>query len=185
MRQLLIKLNDLLVKIASTSITLRSILAVLILVPAAASASGIAVLEFELKDLTLNPAVAAETERVATLRPLLVDRLVEHHGILVVKNPESAKIEAEKGTGYLFERPEIAARIAREANADWIVTGRLHKASFLFVYLKAQLVSAETGAIAADFVVEIKGNQKKLTAKGTETLAVQIVDAIAQLESNN
>lgn len=153
----------------------------MLLSPSIASASTLAVLEFELKDLTLNPAIAAETERVATLRPLLVKRLVDHHKRTVFENPESAKTEAAKGTGYLFERPEIAAKIAREANAEWIVTGRLHKASFLFVYLKAQLVNADNGKIAADFVVEIKGTQKKLTAKGIETLAQQIHDALSNL----
>ncbi|MBX2879110.1 MAG: DUF3280 domain-containing protein [Granulosicoccus sp.] len=167
----------------SSVFTLVAVIWAVCIIPAAAS--GIAVLEFELKDLTLNPAIAAEKERVATLRPLLVERLIEHHSLAVVENPESALKEADKGTGYLFERPEIAARIAREAGADWIVTGRLHKASFLFVYLKAQLIDAESGAVSADFVVEIKGPQKKLTVKGVETLAQQIDDAVKVLEKNN
>ncbi|MBX2824326.1 MAG: DUF3280 domain-containing protein [Gammaproteobacteria bacterium] len=150
--------------------------------PALAQTSSVIVLEFELNDLTLNPDTVAETERTATLRPLLVAELQETHGIEVRDNPESAALQADKGAGYLFDRPAIAAEIAREAGASWVVTGRLHKASFLFVYLKAQLVNAETGAVAADFVVEIKGPQKKLTKKGVITLAVQVQEAIAVLE---
>jgi len=147
-------------------------------------AADVVVLEFDLHDLTLNPDTVAETERVATLRPLLVDELRNTHYLSVPENPDSAHVEAQKGQGYLFDRPNVAARIAQEANADWVVSGRLHKASFLFVYLKAQLIKADTGEVAADFVVEIKGPQKKLTAKGVETLAVQVNDALLQLGSH-
>ena len=50
-----------------------------------------------------------------------------------------------------------------------------------FVYLKAQLIDTRTGQIAADFVVEIKGPQKKLTKKGTEALARQISSALESI----
>lgn len=156
-------------------------LTLLLIVAQKASAGAIVVLVFELNDLTLNPNVLAETERTATLRPLLVEQLTHHHNISVIKNPASARIEAEKGHGYLFDRPAIAAKIGREAGVDWIVSGRLHKASFLFVYLKAQLINTQTSRVAADFVVEIKGPQKKLTKKGVESLALQIAAALETL----
>lgn len=148
-----------------------------------ASASTVAVLEFDLHDLTLNPDVTAETKRTAQLRGLLAERLSGTHNHKVPDNPERAAIEAAKGQGYLFDRPRIAGEIGKDVGADWVVNGRLHKASFLFVYLRAQLINTSTGAIASDFVVEIKGQQKKLTAKGIETLALQIHDAIEQLEA--
>lgn len=150
-------------------------------IPPGASAAPVAVLEFELNDLTLNPDIAAETERAASLRPLLVERLTKHHKIEVVDNPPRAAIEAEKGRGYLFDRPALAAEIGREGGAAWIVSGRLHKPSFLFIYMKAQLINTRTGRVAADFVVEIKGQQKKMTPRGIETLAGQISDALKTL----
>ena len=61
------------------------------------------------------------------------------------------------------------------------MSGRLHKASFLFVYLKAQLIDTRDAGVKADFVVEVKGWSPKLTGKGIETLAVQIDAAIRQL----
>lgn len=157
------------------------LLLLLSMIAAPASATTIAVLEFELKDLTLNPNLVAETKRTKTLRPLLVGRLTEHHDISVVENPASARIEAEKGQGYLFDRPAVAAKIGREAGVGWIVSGRLHKASFLFVYLKAQLINTKTDRIAADFVVEIKGPQQKLTRKSVETLAQQVFAALESI----
>ena len=72
--------------------------------------------------------------------------------------------------------------MARAADADWVVSGRLHKASFLFVYLKAQLIDAADGRIAADFVVEIKGWEPRLTAKGVDTLALQIDESLRTLD---
>ena len=158
-------------------------LVLLLFVPFASSAASIAVLDFELNDLTLNPNLAEETKRAATLRPLLVEQLSVHQKITVIENPASAKIEAEKGRGYLFDRPAIAAKIGREVGTAWIVSGRLHKASFLFVYLKAQLINTQTGQVAADFVVEIKGPQKKLTKKGVESLAQQIAAALEKLDA--
>ncbi len=156
-------------------------LSLLLFLPLTASAASIAVLDFELNDLTLNPNLIEETERAATLRPLLVERLSDHHNITVIENPASARIEAEKGQGYLFDRPALAAKIGREVGVAWIISGRLHKASFLFVYLKAQLINTQTGQVAADFVVEIKGPQKKLTKKGIESLAQQISAALETL----
>ena len=160
-------------------------LVLLLVAPSMVSARGVAVLEFELNDLTLNPDLSMETRRTATLRPLLVAQLAGQHGLDLVENPASAVIESGKGRGYLFDRPALAAKIGREAGADWIVSGRLHKASFLFVYLKAQLIDCNTGRMAADFVVEIKGPQEKLTKKGIESLARQISDAIDALEAGS
>lgn len=156
-------------------------LGLLLISPLVASAASIAVLEFELNDLTLNPNVVEETRRTATLRPLLVEQLTNHYNIRIIENPASARIEAEKGQGYLFDRPALAAKIGREAGVSWIVSGRLHKASFLFVYLKAQLINTQSDQVAADFVVEIKGPQEKLTKKGIESLAQQIATALETL----
>ena len=145
-------------------------------------AANLAVMEFELKDLTLNPKIKEETERAATLRPLLAERLATHHKHTVVENTSDVKIESERAVGYLFERPAVAARLGRSMGVDWVVSGRLHKGSYLFVYLKAQLIDAKSGGVKADFAVEIKGPQQKLTYKGVESLAQQINDALEQLE---
>lgn len=147
------------------------------------SASSIAVLDFHLHDLTLNPDITKETLRAASLRGLLRGELVETHKHTVPDNTDQAAKEADKGEGYLFDRPEIAAELGKSVGADWVVSGRLHKASFLFVYLRAQLINTTTGVMASDFVVEIKGPQKKLTAKGVETLALQIHEAVELLEA--
>ena len=163
--------------------TPRFLLALVLLVPTLARASDVLVLDFELNDLTLYPNVEQERERVASLRPLLVEALGSAEGITLVDLPADAGDEATKGEGYVFDRPAVAARLGRESGADWVVTGRLHKASHLFVYLKAQLIDAEDARVASDFVVEIKGWGEKLTGKGVDSLAVQIEQALGTLDA--
>ena len=141
---------------------------------AAAEGPSTLVLEFELNDLTLYPNVEQEMERVSVLRPLLVEELEVRHDRPVAALPAGAATESGHGAGYVFDRPEVAARLAREAGADTVVSGRLHKASHLFVYLKAQLIDAADARVIADYVVEIKGWGEKLTAKGVEALGVKI-----------
>jgi hypothetical protein len=137
----------------------------------------IAVLEFELNDLTLDPGNSAELERTASIKPLLEKALTEakHPTVAVDATAQGA---ADKGVGYLFDHPDAAAALGRAAGAQWVVVGRVHKASFLFVYFKAHVVNVSSGEQVADLVVEVKGPQKALTVRGVESLAKQIAEVV-------
>jgi hypothetical protein len=87
---------------------------------------------------------------------------------------------ADKGVGYLFDHADVAAALGRTAGADWVIVGRVHKASFLFVYFKVRVVKVATAEQIADLVVEVKGPQKALTAQGVESLAKQIATAVEE-----
>lgn len=141
---------------------------------------SVLVLDFELNDLTLNPATEFEEKRVKTLRPLLTEKLKDSLGYKIAQLAQDVRDEEDRGKGYIFDRPEVSAKMARAASADWVVTGRLHKASFLFVYLKSQLIDSDAN-IRADFVVEIKGWEPRLTEKGIEALALQIDESLRTL----
>lgn len=145
---------------------------------APASESTIAVLDFELYDLTLAPESAAEKERTAAIGPLLRQNLKSQYGFELVTIESDTQDVADKGTGYLFEHHDVAAQLGREASSDWVVVGRVHKASFLFVYFKALVIDTKTERPIADLVVEVKGTEKRLTEKGVESLAAQIAAAI-------
>jgi len=164
---------------------LRTLLMCLILVPplayggdaARAGNAPVAVLDFELNDLTLDPNNPEERERTASIKPLLGELLVSaSHGLVDID--ATAQRAADQGFGYLFDHADVAAALARAAGADWVIVGRVHKPSFLFVYLKAHVVNARTGELVADLVVEIKGQQQALTRRGVEKLAQQIEAAI-------
>lgn len=139
------------------------------------------VLDFELNDLTLNPDTTAEEKRASSLRPLLSSRLLLEHEHVITDLAQEQRDAEVKGKGYLFDRPKVAAKMGESAGADWVVSGRLHKASFLFVYLKAQLIDVASGSVKADFVVEIKGWEPRLTKKGVEALALQIDESLDAL----
>ena len=145
---------------------------------AAAPIPAIAVLDFELNDLTLTPGIAEELERNASIGPLLRQMLETEHGFELVAIDSDTQLAADEAFGYLFDHHDVAAELGRGSASDWIVVGRVHKASFLFVYLKAQVIDTKTDRLIADLTVEVKGPQKRLTIKGVETLARQIAAAI-------
>lgn len=139
----------------------------------------IAVLDFEVKDLTLNPTVEQEAKRAATIKPLLETMLKEQYAHDVKPLSITVQAQADKGAGYLFDRQAQAAALGSQSGADWVIAGRVHKASFLFVYFKALVINTKTSAIVAELVVEVKGPQDKLTSKGVESLALQIHDVVS------
>jgi hypothetical protein len=144
---------------------------------AAPAAGPVAVLDFELNDLTLDPANAAERERTASIKPLLEKALAAAKQSIVTVDP-AAQGAADKGVGYLFDHADAAAALGRAVGARWVIVGRVHKASFLFVYFKAHVVDVASGGQVADLVVEVKGPQKALTVRGVDSLSKQIVDVV-------
>ncbi|TAN48623.1 MAG: DUF2380 domain-containing protein [Methylococcaceae bacterium] len=134
----------------------------------------VAVLDFELNDVTLNPNIPEEIERTASIKSLLQKTLATKSGYTIVEVAPEIQKSANAGHGYLSDHHDVAAQLGRDVGADWVIVGRVHKASFLFVYLKAHVVNAKTGQLVGDLIIEIKGPQKKLTIKGVESLAEQI-----------
>jgi len=141
----------------------------------------IAVLDFELRDLTVLPGVPQEVDRTASIKPMLEEELSKA-GYKIVSIPLPAQTKANAGFGYLFDHHDIAGQLAQKYNADYVVVGRLHKPSFLFVYLMAHLVDVEQQRLVADYLSEIKGGDKKLTRKGVESLVVKLKDTFAGLK---
>ena len=136
---------------------------------------SVAVLDFELRDLTLKPGVPQEVERTASVKPMLEEEL-QKAGYTIVSIPIAAQMQATAGFGYLFDHHDIAAQLARQYHADYVLVGRLHKPSFLFIYLMAHLIDVKQQLLIADYLSEVKGGEKKLTRKGVESLVVKVND---------
>lgn len=133
----------------------------------------IAILDFELKDLTLAPGIPAEIKRTASIKPLLENEL-RSAGYRIVDIPPPAQQAANSGVGYLFEHADAAAQLGKNFGADYLLVGRLHKPSFLFAYLMGNLVKVDDGQWAGKFISESKGPNAELTVKAVESLAVKI-----------
>ncbi|MDD5461945.1 MAG: DUF2380 domain-containing protein [Methylococcales bacterium] len=142
-----------------------------------AAETRIAVLDFELKDVTLAPRIPAEISRTASIRPMLENELKES-GYEVVAIPENAQQQATAGVGYLFDHPDAAAQLGNQYGADYVLVGRLHKPSFLFFYLMAHLVDVKKKALAGEYIYEVKGGEKKLVAQGVEGIAEKITKTL-------
>ncbi len=141
--------------------------------PVAWSETRIAILDFELKDLTLIPNTPAEQSRTASIKPLLEQELASA-GYQIIGISPATQQTANSGVGYLFEHNEVAAELAKKFTADFVLVGRLHKPSYLFVYLMGHLIRVSDHKLIGRFIIESKGNDKKLTLKAVESLADEI-----------
>ena len=137
------------------------------------AATRIAILDFELKDLTLAPGIPAEIERTASIQPLLARELASA-GYEIVSIPLKAQQAANSGVGYLFDHADSAAVLGKQFNADYVLVGRLHKPSFLFAYLMGNLVRVDNQKLIGRFITESKGPNAKLVIKAVESLADKI-----------
>lgn len=137
------------------------------------AAPRIAILDFELKDLTLAPGVPAEIERTASIKPLLEGEL-RSADYEIVEIPLDTQQAANSGVGYLFDHADVASELGRRAGADYVLVGRLHKPSFLFAYLMGKLVRVGDANWMAHFITESKGPNVELVGKAVETMADKI-----------
>lgn len=130
----------------------------------------IAILAFELKDLTLAPGIPEELERTASIKPQLETELKKLGHTLVDTDFEEQQ-RANAGTGYLFDHHDVAAKLGKQFGADFILVGRLHKPSFLFAYIMGHLIRVEDAMLVADYTFEAKGPNQFQTQKTVKTMA--------------
>jgi len=133
----------------------------------------IAVLDFELNDLTMKPRIPEEIARTASIKPLL-EKELHNADYQIIDILPAAHQQANSGFGYLFDHDEVAAELGKTAGADYVLVGRLHKPSFLFAYLMGHLVRVKDGRLIGNYISESKGGDKKLTRKAVESLTVKI-----------
>ncbi len=133
----------------------------------------IAILDFELKDLTLAPRIPAEIKRTASIKPLLETEL-KKAGYMIINIDSESQKRADSGVGYLFDHHDVAADLGKQFAADYVLVGRLHKPSFLFAYLMGHLIRVSDSKLIGNYISEAKGPTKKLTQKTVESLTVKI-----------
>lgn len=102
----------------------------------------IAILDFELNDVTLAPKIPAEIQRTASIKTMLENEL-KKAGYKIIPVSLAEQHKANAGFGYLFEHNDSAAALAKKAGADYVLVGRLHKPSFLFAYLMGHLIKVD------------------------------------------
>ena len=138
------------------------------------AAPRIAILNFELNDITSLPNTPQEQLRTASIRPLLGEAISQTGDYEIIHiNPE-AQLVANSSFGYLFRFNDLAARLGEQFGADWIVVSQHSKPSFLFSYLLAHVINVKTQTLAASYAIELKGNHENVTQRGVRSLANKI-----------
>lgn len=139
----------------------------------------IAVLSFELNDITSLPNTLLEQQRTANIRPYLENALLQTGNLEIIEIPEEVESMANGGFGYLFSHHDAAAELGEQLGADWILVGQHSKPSFLFSYLIANLLEVKSQKLIARFDIELKGSHEKVTQHAVEALANKISKKLA------
>lgn len=154
------------------------ILALLISLPAQAKIK-IAVLDFELNDITSLPNTKEEQKRTASFRPLLEQALAKIGPYELVPVDAKAYSKANAGFGYLFHFNDVAAQLGQQAGADWIIVGQHSKPSFLFSYLMVHLIPVQPSYKTSNYEIELKGNHEKVSQHAINALCKKIAKGLS------
>lgn len=157
-------------RLTSTAI----ILSIMLLSSNAEAAPRIAILNFELNDITSLPNTPQEQMRTASMQPLLEQALSQSGEYEIIHIKPEAQLAANSSFGYLFRFNDLAARLGEQQGADWIVVSQHSKPSFLFSYLLAHVINVKTQTLVASYAIELKGNLEKVTQRGVSSLAKKI-----------
>ncbi len=138
----------------------------------------IAILDFELKDITSLPNTPDEIIRTASFKPLLESAIknLGHYKIIQISIKDYAYENG--GLGYLYKFHDIAASLGKKYGAEWIIVGQHSKPSFLFSYLMVNVVNVKNKNLVSHFDIELKGNHKKVTQRGIKAISKKIIDRI-------
>ncbi|BCG62557.1 MAG: hypothetical protein methR_P0200 [Methyloprofundus sp.] len=134
----------------------------------------IAILDFELNDITSLPHTPQELQRTASIQPLLEQAMREIGEYQIIKITPKQQQAENAGFGYLFHFHDIVAKLGKGEGADWIIVGQHSKPSFLFSYLMAHVINVKTGKLVVRFDIELKGNHQKVTRRAVSKLAREI-----------
>lgn len=152
----------------------------LLLLSNAFAAPRIAILNFELNDITSLPNTPQEQLRTATIRPLLEQAISLTGDFEIIDVNAEAQAQANSSFGYLFRFSDLAAKLGEQFGADWIVVSQHSKPSFLFSYLMAHVINVKTRTLVASYAIELKGTHEKVTQRGVKSLANKIHTLISK-----
>jgi hypothetical protein len=159
------------------------------LTPAPAPPARVAVLAIALNDLANQPASPDLPGRLTLLGEALRERLSRGCGYELVRVDSLAEASAELGAGYLYAHPDVAVRLVRPMEVDWMVIPRLNRASPWVTDLQAEVVRVRDTVVVSNRIVELKGIEltpelaAKLADRGGAWMADQVSQAIEHAAS--
>ena len=144
------------------------------------AAPKVAILNFELMDMTLLPNIPTEISRTASMKPLL-EKAIKNLGDYEIIQINTKEIEhANAGVSYLYKYHDIPASLGKQSGIDWIIVAQHSKPSFLYSYIKVKLIHVKTSTLSAHYKIELKGTHRKVTEHGIKSLAKKITNKIGK-----
>ena len=127
-----------------------------------------------------DPALAG---RIARLADALRARLATACGYEVVLVDPVTEAAAHVTDGYFYEHPDVAAGLALEVGADWVVIPRLNRATAWAADLQAHVVRVRDTALVSNRIVEFKGLEltPELAARLIERGSAWMADQLSQV----
>jgi len=138
----------------------------------------IAILNFELNDITSLPNTHEELTRTATIKPLLERAMTNTGNYEIIQINTDAQKAANSGFGYLFKFNDVAANLGKQFGADWLIVGQHSKPSFLYSYLMVHVINVKTQNLVGSYDIELKGTHNKVTERGVRSLAKKIHESM-------
>ena len=138
----------------------------------------IAILEFELKDITALPNTPEEIVRTASFKPLLESELEISGEYEIIQISAGDYARANAGVGYLYTYHDLAADLGQQYGADWVIVGQHSKPSFLFSYLLVNIVDVKKRSLKTSYTIELKGTHRTVTEHGIRAIARVINGAL-------
>lgn len=151
--------------------------------PNDAALAKVMVLDFPLNDLTDLPYPPEEIARIADFNQFFKQRLLDDGVQLVPVTDNIKAVTAVQSATYLFDHPDIAADLAKDSGADYILIGVAMKPTYLFVYPRLLLVEIATKRKAFTAYVQMEGSwlEKTTTANSAQRLAEKVSNDLKTL----
>lgn len=147
------------------------------------SRGKVMVLDFPLNDLTDLPNPSEELARIAYFNASFQQELADDGIEIVPANNQIKTILAAQSATYLFDHTDIAASMAENSGADYIIIGVAMKPTYLFVYPRLLLVDIKTKRKAFTTYVQMEGSwlDKTTTASSAKNLANKVSAELKKL----
>jgi hypothetical protein len=151
--------------------------------PNKAVLAKVMVLDFPLNDLTDLPNPPEEIARTADFNQYFKQQLVNEGVELVPVTDNITAVTTSQSATYLFDHPDIAADLAKDSGADYILIGVAMKPTYLFVYPRLLLVEIATKRKAFTAYVQMEGSwlEKTTTANSAQRLAEKVSNELKRL----
>lgn len=163
----------------------KALLLALTVLPLSAAAQAppgtkIVALDFQLNNLTALPAGEKEMARIEFLSKTFKEKLAEDGLELVQPSEELQAKLTDNDATYLFDRPELAAKLAKDSGADYLALGLALKPTYLFVYPRIKLIDLKTQQPVLSGYVQLESSAQdnSTTAHSAAQLAKKIADFV-------